>query len=212
MSRTRAATASDSVGLRRSTGLLFLTGALTFAAAATVLSATFDWPGILRMDANVVLPAFSAGGDTLVWTWFVTAWTYAILLVPILLLPRVLGRTTDPALRVASIIGAASVVFSLIGFLRWVFVVPALARVYETGDDATKVATEAAWLAQHQFGGALLGEVQSCHDCSAGLASPLAASICSTKATSSPPRCLTSLSSTSPDWSAAPVGGCGSPR
>jgi hypothetical protein len=110
------------------------------------------------MDANVVLPAFSAGGDTLVWTWFVTAWTYAILLVPILLLPRVLGRTTDPALRVASIIGAASVVFSLIGFLRWVFVVPALARVYETGDDATKVATEAAWLAQHQFGGALLGE------------------------------------------------------
>jgi hypothetical protein len=156
--RTTRATGTESAGLRRSTGLLFLTGALTFGGAATVLSATFDWPDILRENADVVLPAFTAGGAALVWTWFATAWTYAILLVPILLLPRVLGRTTDPALRVATIVGAGSVVFSLIGFLRWVFVVPPLARVYETADDVTKAATEAAWLAQHQFGGALLGE------------------------------------------------------
>src|SRR5512132_474385 len=46
----------------------------------------------------------------------------------------------------------------LLGFLRWVFVVPPLAGAYVAGDPITKVASAAAWTAQHQFGGALLGE------------------------------------------------------
>src|SRR5919107_1905922 len=95
---------------RRTTGALFIGGALAFAAAATVLSSTFDWPDILREPADVVLPAFVAGGASLVWTWFATAWTYAVLVVPILMLPAVLGRRGDPALRVATVVGATSVV------------------------------------------------------------------------------------------------------
>jgi hypothetical protein len=144
--------------LTRTTGGLFLAGALSFAAAATVLSSTFEWPDILREPADVVLPAFVAGGTSLVWTWFATAWTYAILLVPMLLLPAALGRRGDPALRAATYVGAASVVLSLIGFLRWVFVVPPLADSYVAGDAVTRAAVDAAWTAQHQFGGALLGE------------------------------------------------------
>jgi hypothetical protein len=105
-----------------------------------------------------VLPAFVAGGTSLVWTWFAVAWTYAILLVPILLLPAALGRRDDPVLRAATFVGAASVLLGLIGFLRWVFVVPALADSYTAGDATTKAAVAAAWMAQHQFGGALLGE------------------------------------------------------
>ncbi|WP_458780551.1 DUF4386 family protein [Arthrobacter sp. D3-16] len=38
------------------------------------------------------------------------------------------------------------------------FVVPALASSYATGDGQTQAAVAAAWTAQHQFGGALLGE------------------------------------------------------
>src|SRR3954466_4971718 len=144
--------------LRRTTGGLFVAGALAFGAAATVLSSTFDWPNILREPADVVLPSFVAGGTSLVWPWFTTAWTYAILVVPILLLPAVLGRRSDPVLRVATYVGATSVVLSLIGFLRWVFVVPPLAASYTSGDDTTRAAVDAAWTAQHQFGGALLGE------------------------------------------------------
>jgi hypothetical protein len=79
----------------------------------------------------VVLPTFLAGGTSLVWTWFATACTYAILLVPILLLPATLGRRADPALRAATFV---------------------------SGDDTTKAAVDAAWTAQHQFSGALLGE------------------------------------------------------
>ena len=144
--------------LRRTTGILFVVSAVAFARAATMLSATFDWPDVLREPAGVVLPAFVAGGTGLVWTWFATAWTYAILAVPILLLPTVLGRRGDPALRVATYVGATSVLLSLIGFLRWVFVVPPLARSYVTGDPVTQAAVNAAWTAQHQYGGALLGE------------------------------------------------------
>ena len=36
--------------------------------------------------------------------------------------------------------------------------IPALADSYATGDATTKSAVAAAWMAQHQFGGALLGE------------------------------------------------------
>jgi hypothetical protein len=151
-------TAMTDHGLRRTTGGLFVAGALAFAGAATVLSSTFDWPDILREPADVVLPAFVAGGTSLVWTWFATAWTYAVLIVPILLLPAVLGRRSDPVLRVATFVGATSVVLSLIGFLRWVFVVPPLADSYVSGNAVTRAAVDAAWTAQHQFGGALLGE------------------------------------------------------
>jgi hypothetical protein len=145
-------------GLQLTAGALFLVSAVSFAVAATLLSASFDWPDILREPAGVVLPAFTDGGTTLIWTWFATAWTYAILIVPVLLLPAVLGRRDDAALQAATFIGAASVLLSLIGFLRWVFVVPSLARSYAEGDPTTQAATEAAWTAQHQFGGALIGE------------------------------------------------------
>ena len=147
-----------SAGLRRATGALFIGGAVLFAVVATVLSSTFDWPDILREPASTVLTEFVAGGTALVWTWFATAWTYAILMVPILLLPAALDRRDDVVLRTATFVGAISVLLSLIGFLRWVFVVPALAESYVDGPPVTRAAVEAAWLAQHQFGGAVLGE------------------------------------------------------
>jgi Domain of unknown function (DUF4386) len=151
-------TESRRAGTRRMTGLLFIVGTVGFAVAATVLSTTFDWPDILRQPAGVVLPQFVAGGTSLVWTWFAVAWTYAILVVPILLLPAALNRGADAGLRVATYVGATSVVLSLTGFLRWVFVVPPLADSYVAGDAANRTAVAAAWTAQHQYGGALLGE------------------------------------------------------
>src|SRR3712207_364721 len=85
--------------LRRTTGSLFVVGAVAFAVAATVLSASFDWPDVLRRPAAEVLPAFADGGAALVWTWAAVGWTYAILAVPVLLLPAALGRHTRSAER-----------------------------------------------------------------------------------------------------------------
>jgi len=149
---------APSTRIRIATGGLFAFSALAFAAAATALSVMFDWPDVLREPAEVVLPAFTAGGPALVWAWFAAAWTYGLLAIPILLLPAALGLQGNPVVKVATSAGAASVLLSLIGFLRWVFVVPALASSYATGDGQTRAAVAAAWTAQHQFGGALLGE------------------------------------------------------
>jgi uncharacterized protein DUF4386 len=159
--RSVATAVPSGVSWRRTsqlTGGLFIAATVAFMVAATVLSMTFDWPDILRQPADVVLTEFEAGGTSLVWTWFAVAWTYAILAVPILLLPAALDRRGDAALRVATYLGAASVLLSLIGFLRWVFVVPPLADSYIAGDAGTRTAVAAAWTAQHQYGGALLGE------------------------------------------------------
>jgi hypothetical protein len=155
---TAMETESTHAATRRISGVLFIAGTAAFGVAATVLSMTFDWPDILRQRADVVLPEFAAGGPSLVWTWFAVAWTYAILAVPILLLPAAVARRADVALRAATYVGATSVVLSLIGFLRWVFVVPPLADSYVAGDATTRTAVAAAWTAQHQYGGALLGE------------------------------------------------------
>jgi hypothetical protein len=74
-----------------------------------VLSSTFDWPNIPREPTDVVLPAFVAGGTSLVWTWFATAWAYAVLLVRSCC-SRPCSGPDDPVLRAATFLGATSVV------------------------------------------------------------------------------------------------------
>lgn len=49
-----------SVRVRRTAEILFAVGAVAFAASATVLSSTLDWPDILREPADVVLPSRTA--------------------------------------------------------------------------------------------------------------------------------------------------------
>jgi hypothetical protein len=146
--------------LQKLTGVLFILSAVGFAVTSTVLSSTFNWPDILREPPDTVLTEFQEGGTRLIWTWFAVAWSYFLLIVPILLLGRVLGREDTPYLGAATFIGAVSVVACLVGFLRWVFVVPSLAAMYAdpSAYATTPEAVIAAYSAQHQFGGALLGE------------------------------------------------------
>jgi hypothetical protein len=148
------------ITLQRVTGGLFILAAAGFAVTSTILSGSFNWPDILRESPDTILTSFHDGGTGLIWTWFAVAWSYFVLLFPTLLLGRVLRREDTPYLGVATVLGAVSVVASLLGFLRWVFVVPGLAAMY--ADPAafatTREAVVAAFSAQHQFGGALLGE------------------------------------------------------
>lgn len=152
----------DSAQLRRLTGWLFILAAVSFGIASTTLSSTFEWPDILREDADTVLTKFDEGGNTLIWTWFAVAWTYFILIFPLLLLKGVLERDDRPFpyLSVATTIGAIGVVASLLGFLRWVFVVPNLADMYLApgASDAVRQGVVAAYTAQHQLAGTMMGE------------------------------------------------------
>jgi hypothetical protein len=146
--------------LQQLTGVFFILSAVGFSITSTVLSASFNWPDILREPPDTVLTTFQDGGISLIWTWFAVAWSYFLLIVPILLLGRVLDREDTPYLGATTVIGALAVVASLVGFLRWVFVVPELAAMYAdpTAYATTREAVVAAYSTQHQFGGALLGE------------------------------------------------------
>ena len=146
--------------LNRWTGLLFIVSAAGFALTSSVLSAAFNWPDILREPPATILASYHDGGARLTWIWFAVAWSYFMLIFPVLLLGRVLDSDATPYLGTATFIGAVSVVASLVGFLRWVFVVPGLAEMYAdpTAFATTREAVVAAFRAQHQFGGALLGE------------------------------------------------------
>lgn len=146
--------------LQRITGGLFILAVIAFGITSSILSASFNWPDILRESPDSILTSFREGGSTLIWTWLGVAWSYLLLLVPVFLLRPVLQREDTPYLEAATFIGAVAVVASLIGFLRWVFVVPGLAETYADPSAAgtTREAVVAAFQAQHQFGGALLGE------------------------------------------------------
>lgn len=114
------------------------------------LAATFDYPGILREDAAVILDRFAAGGPALILTW------YAFALAALMFLPvgmaHALGdgrMQRTPALAVAAAVTAALAgVTQAMGLLRWVMVVPGLAA---SGDVE-------GFALIHAFGGVAVGE------------------------------------------------------
>jgi len=63
-------------------------------------------------------------------------------------------------LETATTLGVIGFVVQLIGLLRWVFVVPVLARLFTdpATDPATQASISAVFIAVHQYGGVVLGE------------------------------------------------------
>ncbi len=111
--------------LRQTTGLLFILAAVAFGIAATVLSMSFEWPDILREEPAYVLTKYRDGGDSLTFIWLAVAWTYFLLIFPVVMLGKVLdedGKSTLATL--ATTIGVLAVIASVVGFLRWVLSCP----------------------------------------------------------------------------------------
>jgi len=78
--------------IRQITGALVIIGSGSFRHRGTVLSMSFEWPDILRQDLDYILSKFEDGGDSLVFIWFAVAWTYFLLIFPVVLLGRVLDQ------------------------------------------------------------------------------------------------------------------------
>ena len=82
------------------------------------------------------------------------------MLFGVILLKRILEKENSPFLETATTIGVIGFIVQVIGLLRWVFVVPVLARLFTdpTTDSATKAAIPVVFSAIHQYGGVILGE------------------------------------------------------
>ncbi len=157
---TREATSTDfasSRALRRTTGWLFLIGALAFGVAATVLSSTFEWPDILREPADVVLPSFADGGNSLIWTWFAVAWTYGVIASRCSCSPRRWAARTTWSYGPPPRSGPPP------SCCRWRASCAGCSSFRRSPATTSPATTHprgrgGAWMAQHQYGGALLGE------------------------------------------------------
>jgi hypothetical protein len=146
--------------LRKLTGLLFIIGAILVNIPYTLLIMNFDYPDILRQPTEEILTRFQAGGTSLIYTWLAFAWVGLPMLFGAILLKRVLEKENSPFLETATTIGVIGFIVQVIGLLRWVFVVPVLARLFTdpTTDAVTKAAIPAVFIAVHQYGGVILGE------------------------------------------------------
>lgn len=145
---------------RRLTGFLFILGVVLINIPYSLLIATFNYPDILREPSQLILTEYHAGGSRLLLTWFAFAWSGLPILLAVGMLQRVMEQDDIPHLGVATAIGLTGMVVQLVGLLRWVFVVPVLARIATdpASDDATRATVGVVFQAVHQYGGVVLGE------------------------------------------------------
>lgn len=145
---------------RQLTGIFFIIGSILVNIPFALLIMNFDYPDILRLPTSEILTRFQAGGSPLIYTWLAFAWVGLPLLLGVIMLKRVLEKENSPFLETATTIGVIGFIVQVIGLLRWVFVVPVLARLFTdpTTDPATKAAIPVVFSAIHQYGGVILGE------------------------------------------------------
>ncbi|ESQ73582.1 DUF4386 family protein [Asticcacaulis sp. AC402] len=104
--------------------------AVVFNLPYGYLAQNFHYPDILRRPSAEVLAAFAAGGDGLVWAWYVFGLS-ALAFVPLAI---AMALTTDrirnsPAVAIgAALAGVLAGLVQAMGLFRWVFVVPGLAQ------------------------------------------------------------------------------------
>ena len=147
-------------GLRLLTGVLLVLTPVAFNVFFTLLSATFEYPDILREPTGYVLRHFDAGGSALVAIWYGFMVT-AVLFVPLaVLVHKVLAREDTPYLAVATAFGIVAGVVQFLGLVRWPFLVPYLADTYldPASSGATRESVAVVFQAFNHYAGVGVGE------------------------------------------------------
>jgi hypothetical protein len=145
---------------RQLAGWFFILGAVLVNIPYTLLILNFDYPDILRAPVDQILTEFQKGGDSLIYIWLAFAWVGLPMLLGAIMLKRILENENSFFLETATTFGVMGFIVQVIGLLRWVFVVPILARLFTDPrtDSATRAAVATVFVAIHQYGGVVLGE------------------------------------------------------
>jgi hypothetical protein len=132
------------------TALALAALAIAFNLPYGYLGAAFDYPNILRQPPAEILKAFTAGGNALILAWYGFALA-ALAFVPVGIAHAMTRSRVSaaPALAIAAAItGALAGLTQAMGLLRWVMVVPELAR---SGDVE-------GFVLLHAYAGVAIGE------------------------------------------------------
>jgi hypothetical protein len=137
-------------------GFLLIIGSIGVFVPYTILTMSFEYPEILRQDAGVVLTKFNEGGASLIFTW----WAFAILGIPLLVAYVLIGQQWKHIsfMSWVTTFGIISGVAQILGLLRWVFVIPVIAKDFVMGNEVVKQSAKTSFQVVHQLGGVLLGE------------------------------------------------------
>jgi Domain of unknown function (DUF4386) len=146
------------VSIDVATGVLLIIAPVWFNASFALLAKRFDYPQILRRPTGEILERFRAGGTSLIllfWTFMLSG---LLLIAAAVWLGRVLGF--GAVVLLATTIGVLAGLVQMLGLLRWVFVVPALARIDadpSLGPEQRET-NAAIFRALHQYLGVGVGE------------------------------------------------------
>jgi hypothetical protein len=146
------------VSVEAAAGVVLIVAPLWFNANFALLGKRFEYPDILRRPTSEVLERFRAGGSGLILLWWTFMLSGLMLIAGAVLLGQVLGFGF--IVPVATTIGVLAGFVQTLGLLRWVYVVPGLARAYtdpSAGPDQKEV-TAAIFRALHQYLGVGVGE------------------------------------------------------
>jgi hypothetical protein len=116
------------VSVETAAGAVLIVAPLWFNANFALLGKRFEYPDILRRPTSEVLERFRAGGSSLILLWWAFMLSGLLLIAGAVLLGQVLGF--GGIVPLATAIGVLAGLVQMLGLLRWVYVVPALARAY----------------------------------------------------------------------------------
>ncbi len=141
-------------------GFLLIVSAIWFNLWFAVLARRFDYPDILRRPTDEILARFRAGGASLILTWWAFMASGALLVASVVLLSRVLEGGAPTAALFGLVLGVLAGLVQVLGLLRWVYLVPELARAYGDPDasEATRAAVAVTFRSFHQYLGVGVGE------------------------------------------------------
>jgi hypothetical protein len=139
-------------------GVALIVAPIWFNATFALLGKRFDYPDILRRPAPEILAKFRAGGSSLILLWWLFMLSGLLLIPAVVLLGQSLGFGGVVPLAVT--VGVLAGLVQMLGLLRWVYLVPSLARAssdpaLESGE---RQATVAVFRAAHQYLGVGVGE------------------------------------------------------
>lgn len=122
-------TTASNMTARRWTAGLMIAEAVTVAVPAIILGAAIGFPGILSEPAAVALKTYAAAQSTTTLGYTIFLLSSFILLPLAILASRTLGNGGTLG-RIAEGLGIAAAITQLLGFARWIFLVPLLSKQY----------------------------------------------------------------------------------
>jgi hypothetical protein len=138
-------------------GYCLIAGVLLVCIPYMLLITKFNYPDILRESPEKILLNFFQSGSSLICTWL----SFSFLGLPLIVANILIGQRYESKsyfIRWATVLGVLGFTFQIIALLRWVFVVPIIAKQFVNGNNTEKIIAVSNFKIVHQFGGVLLGE------------------------------------------------------